>query len=151
MVGRLEAEHEERAPVVDTGGGGASPPSSSRQFVGKSPDCDSARTASAPARKSSKRTPAEALKPGAVLQPHPRLGDDAQRALAAQPQPVGRRPGAGAREAEALAGAGRRDDPHRLHEVVDVGVDGGVVAAGAGGQPAAERSTPRSSGGSGAA
>ena len=31
-----------------------------------------------------------------------------------------------------------RDDAHRLDEVVDVGVDAGVVAAGAGGQPAAE-------------
>ncbi len=53
--------------------------------------------------------------------------------------PVGARPGAGAGQAAALPPALRREHAHRLDEVVDVGVVRGVVAARAGGDPAAER------------
>ena len=60
MVGGLEAEHEQRVAAVAGHRERASPASSRRQLVGCSPDCESARTHSAPATKSAKRTPAEA-------------------------------------------------------------------------------------------
>ena len=69
---------------------------------------------------------------------HPRLGDHAERALGAEQQPVGRRPGAGAGQPPRRVDAARRQRPDRLGEVVDVGLDGGEMAARAGRQPAAE-------------
>ena len=74
----------------------------------------------------------------AVLQPHPRLGDDAERALRAEEQPVRGRAGTGSGQPPRLAHPGRGDDPQRFGQVVDVGVERGEVPAGAGGQPAAE-------------
>ena len=139
VVGRLEPEHEERVlPVPSTrqlrlGG------SRRRQLQGYRPACESARTASAPAAKSGKRTPAEARCVGPGLETHPRLGDDPEGALGADQHPVGaagRRP---SRAAAATATPRRRDRPDRLDEVVDVRVERGEVAAGAGGDPAAER------------
>ena len=81
---------------------------------------------------------------GAVRRPrlhaHPRLGDDAERALAAQQQPVRRRarrrcPG---RRREAHVPR-RGDRAHRLDDVVDVGQARGEVPARARGHPPAER------------
>ena len=71
---------------------------SAGRWPGAGPAWTIARTASAPA---AKRVEAHRA-PGAVrrarLHAHPRLGDDAEDALAAQQQPVGRGPGAGARQ-----------------------------------------------------
>ena len=91
-----------------------------------------------PTRKSSKRSAAEARWVGrscsriqaSVMMP--------RRALGADHQPVRARPRAGARQAAAFQRAGRRHRAQALHELVDVGVERGVVAAGAGGDPAAE-------------
>ena len=75
---------------------------------------------------------------GAVLQSHPGLGDDAERTFRADHQAVRARACAGARQAAAFQHARRRHRAQALHELVDVGVERGVVAAGAGGDPAAE-------------
>ena len=75
---------------------------------------------------------------GPVLEAHPRLGDDAERALRAEQHPVGRRARARTGEAPALPHAARRDHADRLHEVVDVRVQGRVVATGSGREPATE-------------
>src|SRR5699024_9633032 len=48
------------------------------------------------------------------------------------------RPGTGPGEPARLRDPGGGDDPERLGQVVDVGVAGGVVAAGPGGEPAAD-------------
>ena len=71
--------------------------------------------------------------------PHPGLGDDAERALGAEPEAVGIGAGAGGGQAPGGDQAARGDDGHRLDEVVDVGGAGRVVTAGAGREPAAER------------
>ena len=73
-----------------------------------------------------------------VLKPHPGLGDDAERAFRADHQPVRAGTCAGARQAAALHDAGRRHRTQAFHELVDVGVERGVVAAGARRDPAAE-------------
>ena len=73
-----------------------------------------------------------------ALQPHPGLGDDSERALGADHHPVGAGAGARARQAARLHHAGRRDRADAFDEIVDVGVEGGEVAAGAGRDPAAE-------------
>ena len=75
---------------------------------------------------------------GSVLQSHPRLGDDAERALGPEHQAVRRRTRPGTGQAERLADADRGDHADRLDEVVDVGPQGGVVTAGPGGDPAAQ-------------
>ena len=75
---------------------------------------------------------------GAVLQPHPGLGDDAERAFGADHQAIRARARAGARQAAALDNAGRRHRAQAFHELVDVGVERGVVTAGSRGDPAAE-------------
>ena len=82
------------------------------------------------------RAPALPARP--VLQPHPGLGDHAEGALGAEEQPVGGGPGARAGQPAGLADPGRGDDAQRLDQVVDVGVEGGEVPAGPGGEPAAE-------------
>ena len=106
MVRRLEPQHQQRARPPEAPVIAASRGSSSRQFDGYRPLCESARTASAPAAKSANVTPADALKRGPVLQAHPRLGDHAEDALRAEQHPVGARAGARAR-----AGAGSRTSP----------------------------------------
>ena len=75
---------------------------------------------------------------GAALDAHPGLGDDAEDALAADCHAVGAGTGAAAGEAAGLPDAGGGDHADRLDEVVDVGVVGGVVSPGTGGDPAAE-------------
>ena len=74
-----------------------------------------------------------------ILQPHPGLGDHAQRALRAQHHPVGCRASPGAGQAARLHHAGGGDQAGVFDEVVDVGVLHRVVATGARGDPAAER------------
>ena len=86
-----------------------------------------------------KRAVADARKRRAVLQTHPRLGDDAEDALGAEQHAVGRRARARAGQAPALPHAARRDRADRLDEVVDVRVQRRVVTAGARREPAAER------------
>ena len=75
----------------------------------------------------------------AVLQAHPRLGDDAENALGADEQAVGAGAGTGAGQAAGGDDAVRRHHAQRLDEVVDVRVERGEVAAGAGGDPATQR------------
>ena len=116
----------------------ASGASSRRQLAGFRPDCEIARTAPAAARKSSNSTPQETLYSG--------RGRTRTQASAITPrmpsEPIsirsGRGTGAGARQPPALPGAARGDRPHRLDQVVDVGVEGGEVAAGPGRDPAAQ-------------
>ena len=110
-----------------------------RQFAGHSLACTIWRTASVPASHVGNTMPAVARNVGRRWIAHPRLGDDAEDPLAADHQAVGAGPGARAREPAALPPALRREHPHRLDEVVDVGVVRRVVAARAGGDPAAER------------
>ena len=125
MVGRLEAQHQQHrrrrsAPALRNASAG----SSSRQFAGYSPDCAIARvaaTACGVGRRT--RTDAAALPPRPVLQPHPRLGDHAERALGAEEQPVGRRARARSGQPARLADPDRGDHAHRLDQVVDVGVE----------------------------
>ena len=85
------------------------------------------------------------------LHAHPGFGDHAERALGADDQPVRCRPRTGAGQPPRLHHAGRRHQPRGLHEVVDVRVQRGVMAARARRDPPAERSRTRSSAGSGAA
>ncbi len=75
---------------------------------------------------------------GPGLDAHPRLGDDAQRPFAAQHQAVGAGARAAAGQASGLPYPLGGNHPHGLYEVVDVGLVGGVVAAGAGGNPPAQ-------------
>ncbi len=73
-----------------------------------------------------------------VLHPHPSLGDHAEDALGADQHPVGTRPGARPGQPPALPPAARCQRAQRLDEVVDVRVQGRVVATGAGGDPATQ-------------
>ena len=139
VVGRLEAQHEQRRRRCAAPVSAASPGSSSRQFDGYSPDCDSARTASAPCVKSAKRTLADTLNSGRVLHAHPRPRDHAEDPLRPDQHPVGRRPGARPGQPARLPHARRRQRPHRLDEVVDVGHQRREVPARARRDPAAER------------
>src|SRR5829696_6326704 len=75
----------------------------------------------------------------AVLQAHPRLGDDAENSFRADHHAVRARARAGAGQAAAFDHASRRDGAQRLYEIVDVRMQGGEVAAGARRNPAAER------------
>ena len=97
--------------------------SSSRQLAGLRPDCASARTASAPAAKESKATPAESLCSGrswtrtqaSVITPRmPSEPISIRSGLGPAPEP-GQPP--------ALPRPRRRDRAHRLDQVVDVGPD----------------------------
>ena len=74
----------------------------------------------------------------AVLKAHPGFGNDAERALGAEEEPVGARARAGARQAEAVMHARRRHRAHALGHVVDMGQHGGVMAGAARRDPAAE-------------
>ena len=140
VVGRLEAEHQQRAAV--RGGAGQRRLAGVEQPAVRRVEAATGRARAPPPRprsKPSNSTAAESLKRGRLLHAHPGLGDHAEDPLGADQHPVGARPGAGARQAAALPDAARRDRAHRLDEVVDVGVQRGEVAAGAGGDPAAER------------
>ena len=75
----------------------------------------------------------------AVLKAHPGFGDDAERALGAEEEPVGARSRAGARQAETVMHARGRHGAHAFGHVVDMGQHGGEMAAAAGRDPAAER------------
>ncbi len=73
-----------------------------------------------------------------LAQAHPGLGDDAQDAFGADEHAVGAGAGAGAGQAARFQRAGGRHDARAFHEIVDVGVERGVVAARARGDPAAQ-------------
>ena len=117
----------------------ASPGSSRRQLAGQSLACTTRRAASDPAMRLWIGHACRGAVLGAALDAHPRFGDDAQDALAADGHAVGAGAGAAAGEAAGLPDAVGGDHPHRLDEVVYVGVVGGVVSSGASGDPAAER------------
>ena len=140
VVGRLEAEHQQRLARAAARRRSSPPPArrAGGSWRGEAPTGRSRAPRAAPATKSSNPTPQETLKLGPVLEPHPGLGDHAEDPLGADQRPVRRGPGAGAGQAAALPGAARGDRPHRLDQVVDVGVEGREVAAGAGRDPAAE-------------
>ena len=116
----------------------ASSASISRQLAGRSPACTTARTASAPARNDGEAHRAPGPVRRARLHAHPRLGDDAEDPLRAQQQPVGRGPGARARQPPRRPRPARRDRAHGLDEVVDVRRARGEVPARARRDPAAE-------------
>jgi len=78
------------------------------------------------------------LELGPLLNAHPRLGQHAEGALRTEEQPIGRRSRAGTGQPPGLADPGRSHDPQRLDEVIDVGVQRGVVPTGPGSQPTAE-------------
>ena len=137
VAGRLERQQQPATPSVTPAPSIDSSASSRRQFAGRSPDWTIAAPRSR--RRRSRRTgPRRATGPRAALHPDPGLRDHAEDALGAQPQPVRRRPGARRRHPCRLGDADRRHHPDRLHQVVDVGVAGGVVPAGPGRDPAAE-------------
>ena len=73
-----------------------------------------------------------------ALQPHPRLGDHAERAFGPDDEAV--RAGAGARAGQAarLHHAGRGDRAEAFDEIVDMGVERGEMAARARRDPAAQ-------------
>ena len=73
-----------------------------------------------------------------LLQTQPALCDDAERSLRTQHEAVRAWAGAAARQAARLEPALWREHSRRFDEVVDVGVVGGVVAAGARRHPAAD-------------
>ena len=124
MIGRLETEHEQRAAVVARRRDViASVGSSSRQLVGNSPDCATARVASTASREVGEVHARRRLEDRAVLHAHPRLGDDAERALRAEEEAIGRRSRARAGKAPRLDDATGRHHADRLHQVVDVRVD----------------------------
>ena len=77
--------------------------------------------------------------PRPVLDAHPGLGDHAERALGADHQTVGARPGAGPGQTPALEHARRGHHAQAFDEVVDVGVERREMAARAGRDPAAQR------------
>ena len=138
VVGGLDAEDQHALPVVRAPDRAASPGSSSRQLAGWRPAWAIARTASSATGDVREGTRRGRLVTGPVLQPHPGLGDDAEGAFGAEEEAVRGRAGAGGGQPPRLGDPGRGHHPHGLDEVVDVRVQRGVVAAGAGGQPAAE-------------
>ena len=140
VVGRLEAEHEQRRRAV---AGEREARLLGVDAAGSWPGAD--RTAPAPARAAApaanvaNATPAERAVRGrgctrtqaSVMTP----------SVPSEPTSIrsGLEAGAGAGQPPRLPHAGRRERPHRLDEVVDVGLQRGEVAARARGDPAAER------------
>ncbi len=120
VVGRLEAEHEQRVLAV----------AGARLLRLERIDEPAVRRMQPGLRHRTHRVGAaqevaEAHRPrramrGLGLHPHPRLGDHAEDALAAEQHAVGRRACAGARQAPRLPGARRRHRAHGLGEVVDM-------------------------------
>ena len=113
-----------------------------RRLAGQSLACTTCLTASVPAAHESNTTPAVARNLGrawmrihaSVMMPRiPSLPITIRSGLGPAPLPGRRRD---------LPPAGRRQHPDRFDEVVDVGVVGCVVAAGASGDPASERGEP---------
>ena len=74
-----------------------------------------------------------------LAHPDPGVDDHAEDPLRADQHPVRAGAGARARQPPALPLAVQGHRPHRLDQVVDVGVEGREVAAGAGRDPAAQR------------
>src|SRR5262245_46056643 len=74
-----------------------------------------------------------------ILQPHPSLRDDAKAAFRAYHHAVRPWARAGPGQTPALDHAFWRDGTHRLHEIVDMGVERCKVPAAARRNPAAER------------
>ena len=87
-------------------------------------------------RKAEHGVAAEARPP---LQPHPGLGDHAERAFGADHHAVGAGACAGAGQAAGLHRARGGDRAQAFDEIVDVGVERGEMAAGARRDPAAQR------------
>ena len=79
-----------------------------------------------------------AAKARPVLQPHPGLGDHAERTFRADDHAVGAGAGAGAGQPARLHDAGRRRRAQAFDEIVDMRVERREVAARAGGDPAAQ-------------
>ena len=117
----------------------ASTGSRMRQLAGHSLACTIWRTASAPASHVGKTMPAVARNVGRRWIRIQASRDHAEDALTADHHPVGTRACARAGQPAALPPALRRQHAHRLDEVVDVRVVRRVVAAGAGGDPTAQR------------
>jgi hypothetical protein len=89
MVGRLETEDEQVTAIVDTGGQGGLTGIDQATVGGEQP-----RLGHRPGRVDGGGEVAEphaggGFVPGSVLEPHPRLGDDAERALGPEEQPIG--------------------------------------------------------------
>ena len=112
--------------------------SSSRQLDGLRSDCASSRTAAAPLLERLEGDPDRQLPAGTLPDPHPGLRDHPEDSLGAEQEPIGAGAGARARQPAALPEAAGGDRPHRLDQVVDVGVEGGEMPAGAGRDPAAQ-------------
>src|SRR6185437_173887 len=74
-----------------------------------------------------------------ILEPHPRLGDDAENAFGADEHSIGARPGARAGQTPRLDAALRGDHREAFDEIVDMGIEAGVMATAARCYPAAER------------
>ena len=109
-----------------------------RQLAGKSPLCDTRRSARIAAKRSGNATDDAGAKARPVLEPHPRLGDDAENAFGADDEPLGRGAGARARQPPRLEHALGRHHAHALDEIVDVRVERGEVPARARRDPAAQ-------------
>ena len=112
--------------------------SSRRQLEGLRPDCASSRTASAPLANDSNATPRDSFQRGrsrtrtqaSVITPRiPSEPSRSRSGLGPAPEPG---------QPAALPEAAGGDRPHRLDQVVDVGVEGREVPAGAGRDPAAQ-------------
>ena len=113
--------------------------SSRRRFAGQSFACAMRRVASYPDSQLGKVTPGGGAERRPILDAHPRLGDDPERPFAAEHHAVRAWAGAAPRQPPRLPPPARSEHARRLNEVIDVGVIGGVVAAGARRDPAAER------------
>ncbi len=137
MIRRLEPEHEQRAVLRSAGEGRLArvEQAAVRRVEAALPErADSLGTLrEVPERDSGRR-----LVGRAVLQAHPRLRDHAEDALGADQHPIRARARAGARQPPRLDRSRRGDGGDRLDEVVDVGVEGREMPAGAGGDPAAQ-------------
>ena len=139
MVGRLEGEQQHRGRAVARPRGGRLPGVEEPAVRGVEAGLrDGARRVGAARELGEGDRRGRAVR-RPVLEPHPRLDDDAEDALRADEQPIRARAGARAGQPPRLDGARRRDHAQRLHEVVDVRVERRVMAAGAGRDPAAER------------
>ena len=134
----LEADDEQRPAAIEAGGelglGGIENAQIGRPELGLD-DLAHRLAASAPRREGhAGRGPAFRAR----LQAQPAFADDAKRAFGTQHQAIGTRAGAASRQTARLEPASWREHSRRFDEVVDVGVVGGVVAAGARGHPAAD-------------
>ncbi len=136
---RLEAEHQQGLPVRRGAGEGGFAGVEQAAVGGVEARLGQRPHRLRPLLEAVEQQRGRLLEAGRLLHTHPGLGDHAEDALGADQHPVRARTRPGARQAPALPGSRGRERPHRLDEVVDVRVERGVVAAGAGGDPAAER------------